>query len=167
MIDEHPDPEPAPRRLPAVPWEGAAVAAAALLLAAVSLAGAAGGTLMAVAITACAALAVVAVLRRSAAVAVVSAVMAATALALAVGLSLGDRARASGDRGFPFPAVVGLPLERARALFDRHGPVHYTIKRVPYGTRDTVLRATGYSTDGTFRPGSTITLVVGTRPPRP
>jgi hypothetical protein len=98
---------------------------------------------------------------------VVAAVLAATALTLAAGLALGDRARASGDRGVPFPAVVGLPVERARALFDRHGPVHYVIKKVPYGARGTVLRASGYSTDGTYAPGSTITLVVGTRAPRP
>jgi hypothetical protein len=160
-------PEPVARRRSAVPWDEAAACAGVCVLAAVALTGAGGSTLVAVAVAAALVLAVIAALRRSATVAVVSAVMAATALAVAVGLSLGDRARASGDRGVPFPAVVGLPLDRAKALFDQHGPVHYVIKRVPYGARGTVLRATGYSTDGTFTPGSTITLVVGTRAPQP
>jgi hypothetical protein len=149
-----------------VPWEGLAVCAAVCLLAAFGLAGAGGAALIAAACAAGVVLGAVAVLRRSATVAVVAVTMAATALATAAGLSLGDRARATEHR-VPFPAVVGLPLERARALFDRHGPVHYVIKKVPYGARDTVLRATGYSTDGTYAPGSTITLVVGTRAAKP
>jgi hypothetical protein len=160
-------PEPAARRRWSVPWEAAAASAGLSLLAVVALTGAGGSTLVAVAVIVAFVLAAVAAVRRSATVAVVAAVMAGTALTVAVGLSLGDRARASGDRGVPFPAVVGLPLDRAKALFDQHGPVHYVIKRVPYGARGTVLRATGYSTDGTFTPGSTITLVVGTRAPRP
>jgi hypothetical protein len=137
------------------------------MLAAIGLAGSGGATLIAAAIAAAVVLTAVAALRRSATAAVVAVTMAMTALALAAGLSLGDRVRAAEHRGVPFPAVVGLRLERARALFDRHGPVHYVIKKVPYGARDTVLRATGYSTDGTYAPGSTITLVVGTRVPRP
>jgi hypothetical protein len=169
-MSEQPEPPSAPTpaaRLVTVPWEGLAVVAAVSLLAAIGLAGAGGATLIAAAIATAVGLAVVAVLRRSATVAVVAVTMAATALALAVGLSLGDRVRAAEHRGVPFPAVVGLRLERAKALFDRHGPVHYEIKKVPYGARDTVLRATGYSTDGTYSPGSTITLVIGTRAPRP
>ena len=169
-MSEQPDPPSAPPptvRHAAVPWEGLAVSAAVCLLAAIGLAGAGGATLIAAAIAAAVVLAGVAVLRRSATAAVVAVTMAATALALAAGLSLGDRVRAAEHRGVPFPAVVGLRLERARALFDRHGPVRYEIKKVPYGARDTVLRATGYSTDGTYAPGSTITLVVGTRAPRP
>jgi hypothetical protein len=137
------------------------------LLAAVALTGAGGGALIAVSLAGGAALAAIAALRRSPAVATVAMTMAVTAALIAVGLSLGDRARAAGGRGVPFPAVVGLSLAQARALFDRHGPVQYVIKRVPYGARGTVLRASGYSTDGTFAPGSTITLVVGTRAPRP
>jgi hypothetical protein len=168
---EQPDREVAPergaRRAPAIAWETVATAAVVVLLAALALAGVDGATLVAAAVGGFVVLAVVAALRRSAATAVVAAVMAATALTLAAGLALGDRARASGDRGVPFPAVVGLPIERARALFDRHGPVHYVIKKVPYGARGTVLRASGYSTDGTYAPGSTITLVVGTRAQRP
>jgi hypothetical protein len=148
-------------------WEGACIAVAVLLIALVALTGAAGGTMIALAAASCLVLAAVAALRRNATVAVVSAVMGASALTAALGLSLGDRARAAGDRGYPFPAVVGLSLDRARALFDRHGPVHYVIKRVPYGAQGTVLRATGYSSDGTFAAGSTITLVVGTRKARP
>jgi hypothetical protein len=167
-VSEQPEPPSAPAaRRVTVPWEGLAVAAAACLLTAIGLAGAGGATLIAAAIASAVVLAAVAVLRRSATAAVVAVTMAATALALAAGLSLGDRVRAAEHRGVPFPAVVGLPLERARALFDRHGPVHYVIKQVPYGARNTVLRATGYSTDGTYAPGSTITLVVGTRAPRP
>ena len=158
---------PAVRLRRPVLWEDAAAAGGVGGLAAVALTGAGGSTLVAVAIVAAIVLAAIAVLRRSATVAVVSAALAVTALTIVLGLALGDRARASGDRGVPFPAVVGLPLDRAKALFDRHGPVHYVIKRVPYGARGTVLRATGYSTDGTFAPGSTITLVVGTRAPRP
>lgn len=176
MSDQRPDGEaapPPPRRSRLGPpiwlsdWEGASIAGAMLLLALVALTGAGGGSLIALALVLCLALAVVARLRRNTTVAVVSAVIGASALIAALGLSLGDRARAAGDRGYPFPAVVGLSLSHARALFDRHGPVHYVIKRVPYGARDTVLRATGYSSDGTFAAGSTITLVVGTRPPQP
>jgi hypothetical protein len=37
----------------------------------------------------------------------------------------------------------------------------------PYGTRGTVLRATGYAPDGSYGPGSTITLLVGSRAPEP
>jgi hypothetical protein len=176
MSDQPPDGEAAPpparraRPTPHIPlrnWEGGCIAAATLLLALVALTGAGGGTLIALAVVLCLALAAVAALRRNATVAVVSAVLGASALTAALGLSLGDRARASGGQGYPFPAVVGLPLGQARALFDRHGPVHYVIKRVSYGRRGTVLRASGYSSDGTYAAGSTITLVVGTRPPRP
>jgi hypothetical protein len=171
VSDEQPDQAaaapPAARRGRPVPWEEALACATLCLLAAIALTGAGGSTLIAVSIASAVVLAALAVLRRSAALAVVSAVLAGTAVTVAVGLSLGDRARASGERGVPFPAVVGLPLDRARALFDRHGPVHYVIRRVPYGARGTVLRASGYSTDGTYTPGSTITLVVGTRAPRP
>jgi hypothetical protein len=138
-----------------------------LALALVALTGAGGGTLIALAVVLCLLLAAVAGLRHNAAVAVVSVAMGVSALTAALGLSLGDRARAAGGRGYPFPAVVGLSLGHARALFDRHGPVHYVIKHVPYGASGTVLRATGYSSDGTYVAGSTITLVVGTRKPRP
>jgi hypothetical protein len=173
MSDQPPDGEtapPPPRRARPEPpswisnWDGACIAVAVLLLALVALTGTGGGTMIALAAVSCLALAAVAALRRNAAAAVVSVVMGVSALTAALGLSLGDRARAAGDRGYPFPAVVGLSLGQARALFDRHGPVHYVIKRVPYGARGTVLRATGYTSEGTFAAGSTITLVVGTRP---
>jgi hypothetical protein len=104
-------------------------------------------------------------LARSGACAVLAAALAVAALAGLAGLSLGARAGAGGASGAPFPAVVGLPLAQAKAAFERHGPVHFTIVRAPYGRQGTVLRATGYSTDGSYAPGSTITLVVGTVPP--
>jgi hypothetical protein len=40
------------------------------------------------------------------------------------------------------------------------------IHRAPYGTRGTVLRATGYAPDGSYSAGSTITLLVGSRAPK-
>ncbi len=154
-------------RPPQLPWDGVAIAAAVAVVALAALSGAGGSVLMAVVLLAGLALVVVAALRRDAAVAAVAAAFAAGVVLIATGIALGDRAQAAGGRGSPFPAVVGLPLTRARALFDRHGPVRYVIRRVSYGARGTVLRATGYSTDGTYGPGSTITLVVGSRPPQP
>jgi hypothetical protein len=116
-------------------------------------------------------LSVAAVISRSATAAVLAAVLVATAVIGLTGISLGRRASTSSVSGHAFPLVVGLPLDRAEKLFQQHGPVRFSIKRVPYGARGTVLRATGYSPDGTYSPGSTITLVVGTRsataPPPP
>jgi hypothetical protein len=93
--------------------------------------------------------------------------LAATAVLGLAGVALGRRASTSSVPGHPFPLVVGLPLRQAEAMFQRHGPVTFQIKRVAYGARGTVLRATGYSPDGTYAPGSTIALVVGTYVPIP
>ena len=143
---------------------GAAAAGLAVLTLA-ALAGASGGVLAGLCLVLAAALGVVAMLLRSGVCAVLAAALAVAALAGLAGLSLGARAGSGGTSGAPFPAVVGLPLAQARAAFEQRGPVHFVIVRAPYGRQGTVLRATGYSTDGSYVPGSTITLVVGTVPP--
>src|SRR6476469_2173315 len=107
----------------------------------------------------------VAALSRSLTLAVLAAVLAVTAAVGASGLALGARADASGGGAYDFPLVVGLPLPQAKALFQRHGPVRLVIHQAPYGTRGTVLRATGYAPDGSYGPGATITLLVGSRAP--
>lgn len=144
---------------------GAAAVVALAVLALAALAGASGGVLAVLCLVLAAALGAAAMLLRSGACAVLATALAVAALAGLAGLSLGARAGAGGASGAPFPAVVGLPLAQAKAAFEHHGPVHFTIVRAPYGRQGTVLRATGYSTDGSYAPGSTITLVVGTVPP--
>ena len=139
------------------------VLSAVLLLLAWS--GAGGSALIACSALSAVALAAVGVWSRSVTALVVAGALAATAVLGVVGLSLGRRASTASSAGHPFPLVVGLPLQRAEALFNRHGPVTFVVKRVAYGARGTVLHATGYSPDGTYAPGSTITLVVGTRAP--
>jgi len=135
------------------------------LLLLLALAGAGGSALIACSAASAAALAAVGVWSRSVTALVLAGALAAAALLGAAGLSLGRRASTATAVGHPFPLVVGLPLQRAERLFQRHGPVHFVIRRVAYGARGTVLHATGYSPDGTYSPGSTITLVVGTRAP--
>jgi hypothetical protein len=139
------------------------VLSALLLL--LALAGAGGTALIVCSIASAAALAAVGVWCRSMTALVLAGALAATAVLGAVGVSLGRRASTSSSPGHPFPLVVGLPLQRAERLFQRHGPVHFVIRKVAYGARGTVLHATGYSPDGTYARGSTITLVVGTRAP--
>jgi hypothetical protein len=159
-------PEAGRRARPPAPAVAAAAAVLALaVLALAALAGASGGALAGLCLVLAAVLGVTAMLLRSGACAVLAAALAVGALAGLVGMALGTRAGAGGAVGAPFPAVVGLPLAEAEAAFRQHGPVHFQIMRVPYGRRGTVLRATGYSTDGSYVPGSTITLVVGTVPP--
>jgi len=96
---------------------------------------------------------------------VLAGVLAITSAVGAAALSLGAHADASGGAAYDFPLVVGLPLPQAKALFQRHGPVTFVVHRAPYGTRGTVLRATGYAPDGSYGPGATITLLVGSRAP--
>jgi hypothetical protein len=149
----------------------AAIAAACVVLPAVVLAQPGGGVLAGCCVAAACVLSAAAVISRSATAAVLATVLVATAVIGLTGISLGRRASTSSVPGHAFPLVVGLPLDRAEKLFQQHGPVRFSIKRVAYGARGTVLRATGYSPDGTYSPGSTITLVVGTRaaaaPPPP
>lgn len=164
--------EPAGQRssrtsLPAPPPATIAVCALTGLLLLLALAGAAGSVLIVCSAASAAALAAVGVWSRSVTALAVAGALAAAAVLGIAGLALGRRASTAGEAGHPFPLVVGLPLQRAEALFQRHGPVHFVIRRVAYGARGTVLHATGYSPDGTYAPGSTITLVVGTRAPSP
>ena len=90
----------------------------------------------------------------------VAVVLAMTAVAGAIGLALGGRA-GNGGASYAFPLVVGLPLSKAKAEFQRHGPVTFVVHRAPYGARNVVLRASGYAPDGTYGPGTTVTLLVG------
>jgi membrane protein DedA with SNARE-associated domain len=140
-----------------------AVTSSVLLL--IALAGAGGSALIACLLACAAALGAIGVRSRSATAVVIACAFAAAAVLGMAGLSLGRRASTATAAGSPFPLVVGLPLQRAEALFQRHGPVTFVVRRVAYGERGTVLHATGYSPDGTYAPGSTITLVVGTRAP--
>ena len=135
------------------------------LLLLLALAGAGGSVLIVCSSASAAALAAVGVWSRSTTALVVAGALAAAAVLGAAGLSLGRHASTAGSVGHPFPLVVGLPLRRAEALFQRHGPVRFVIRRVAYGAKGRVLHATGYSPDGTYAPGSTITLVVGTHAP--
>jgi hypothetical protein len=140
-----------------------AIAAVTVVLLAVALAEPIGGVLAGCCLMAAVVLAGAAVISRSATAAVLALVLVATAVIGVTGIALGRRASTSSVPGHAFPLVVGLPLDRAKQLFQLHGPVRFSIKRVAYGARGTVLRATGYSPDGTYSPGFTITLVVGTR----
>jgi hypothetical protein len=142
------------------------LAATAAVLVAVALLQPPGWLLAVLCLLAALALGAVAAVARSLTLAVSAAVLAATAVVGASGLALGARADASGGAAYDFPLVVGLPLPQAKALFQRHGPVRFMIQRAPYGTRGTVLRATGYAPDGSYAPGSTITLLVGSRAPK-
>jgi hypothetical protein len=153
------------RSRPSLPAPALAVCGLTALLLLLALAGAGGTALIVCSAASAAALAAVGVWSRSVTALVVAGALAAATVLGAVGLSLGGRVSTAGSAGHPFPLVVGLPLRRAEALFQRHGPVNFVINRVAYGSRGTVLHATGYSPDGTYAPGSTITLVVGTRPP--
>jgi hypothetical protein len=162
--------EPASERrsrpqLPAPPPAAIAIVALPALLLMLVLLGAGGSALIVCSAACAAALAAVGAYSRSVTALVLAGALAATAVLGAAGLSLGRRASTASAAGHPFPLVVGLPLQRAERLFQRHGPVHFVIRRVAYGARGTVLHATGYSPDGTYAPGSTITLVVGTRSP--
>jgi len=142
------------------------VAATAAVLVAVALLEPPGWVLAVLCLLAALALAGAAAIARSLTLAVVAAVLAVTSAVGASGLALGARADASGGAAYDFPLVVGLPLTQAKALFQRHGPVRFVIHRAPYGTRGTVLRATGYAPDGSYGPGSMITLLVGSRSPQ-
>ncbi|MDX6552192.1 MAG: hypothetical protein QOH74_680 [Gaiellales bacterium] len=145
---------------------GAAIGAATALLVLLALADAPGSVLIVFALLAAAGLVAVAVILERWTPAVVALVLVATAVLGLVGIELGGRAGRSVQVGAPFPAVVGMKVDKARKLFEQHGPVHIVIQRASYGERDVVLRATGYGPHGTYGPGSTIRLVVGTRPPR-
>ena len=142
------------------------VAATAAVLVAAALLQPPGWALAMLCLLAALAVGGVAALSRNLTLAVLAAVLAVTAAVGASGLALGARADASGGAASDFPLVVGLPLSQAKALFQRHGPVRFVIHRAPYGTRGTVLRATGYAPDGSYSPGSTITLLVGSRAPK-
>ena len=166
-----PDHEPAaatawwPRLIPGLVT--IVVAATAAVLVAGALLQPPGWVLGVLCLLAALALGGVAAVSRSLTVAVLAVVLAVTAAVGASGLALGARADASGGNAYDFPLVVGLPLPQAKALFQRHGPVRFVIHRAPYGTRGTVLRATGYAPDGSYGPGSIITLLVGSRAPQP
>jgi hypothetical protein len=170
-VSAPPQPEPGPRAVTAswprlVPGLVAiVVAATAAVLVAVALLEPPGWLLAVLCLLAALALGAAAAVVRSLTLAVVAAVLAVTSAVGAFGLALGARADASGGGAYDFPLVVGLPLPQAKALFQRHGPVRFVIHRAPYGTRGTVLRATGYAPDGSYGPGSTITLLVGSRAP--
>jgi hypothetical protein len=142
------------------------VAAAAAVLVAAALLQPPGWVLAVLWLLAALALAAVAAVSRSLTLAVLAGVLAVTSAVGASGLALGARADASGGAAYDFPLVVGLPLPQAKALFQRHGPVRFVIHRAPYGMRGTVLRATGYAPDGSYGPGSIITLLVGSRAPQ-
>ena len=142
------------------------VAATAAVLVAAALLQPSGWVLAVLCLLTALALGAVAAVSRSLTLGVLAVVLAVTAAVGASGLALGARADASGGNAFDFPLVVGLPLPQAKALFQRHGPVRFVIHRAPYGTRGTVLRATGYAPDGSYGPGSTITLLVGSRAPK-
>jgi len=170
-VSAEPQPDPSsrpatgrwPRPIPGL--VSIVVAASAAVLVAVALLEPPGWVLAVVCLLAALALGTVAALWRSLTLAVLAAVLAVTSAVGASGLALGARADASGGAAYDFPLVVGLPLPQAEALFQRHGPVRFVIHRAPYGTRGTVLRATGYAPDGSYGPGSTITLLVGSRAP--
>jgi hypothetical protein len=142
------------------------VAATAAVLVAVALLEPPGWVLAVLCLLAALALGAVAAVWRSLTLGVLAAVLAITSAVGASGLALGARADASGGAAYDFPLVVGLPLPQAKALFQRHGPVRFVIHRASYGRRGTVLRATGYAPDGSYGPGSTITLLVGSRSPK-
>jgi membrane protein implicated in regulation of membrane protease activity len=142
-----------------------AIGAAAAALVLLALADAPGSLLIAMAVLAAVGLLVLAVLLEQWTPAAVALVLVATALLGLLGLELGGRAGRSAKPGAPFPAVVGMNVDRARTLLEQHGPVRIVIQRASYGQRDVVLRATGYGPHGTYGPGSTIRLVVGTRAP--
>jgi len=154
-----------PRRRPA----GSALAAATMaivapmLLVLGALVGLSGGELAVLCVISGAVLAALALAARSAVAAAVAGVAVLTAIAGMGGLSLGARAETAGRGGYPFPLVVGLPLDRAKAELRRHGPVTFTVTRAAYGRRGIVLRATGYGADGTYAPGASITLLVGSQ----
>jgi hypothetical protein len=143
------------------------VAATAAVLVAVALLEPPGWVLAVLCLLAALGLGAVAALLRSLTLALLAAVLAVTSAVGASGLALGARADASGGAAYDFPLVVGLPLHQAKALFQRHGPVRFVIHKAPYGVRGTVLRAAGYAPDGSYGPGATITLLVGSRAPRP
>jgi hypothetical protein len=142
------------------------VVVAAAVLVAAALLQPAGWVLAVLCLLAALALGAVAAVARSLTLAVLAGVLAVTSAVGASGLALGARADASDGAAYDFPLVVGLPLPQAKALFQRHGPVRFVIHRAPYGMRGTVLRATGYAPDGSYGPGSIITLLVGSRAPQ-
>jgi len=147
-----------PTALPA-----AAIAGVTAILAAFAWAGAPGSALVALALVGAALLAALAVVFEQRMPAVVALTLVVASVIGMIGMELGGRAGRSTQQGAPFPAVVGMKLNRARALFEQHGPVEILVQRVPYGERNVVLRATGYGPHGTYGPGSVIRLVVGTR----
>jgi hypothetical protein len=156
---------PAARRRPAAAAAAAAAIAAPVVLVLAALAGLSGGALAVLCLICAAVLAALALAARSTVTAAIAGVAVLTTIAGLGGLSLGDRADTAGHAGYPFPLVVGLPLDRAKAEFRRHGAVTFTVTRAAYGRRGIVLRATGYGVDGTYAPGARITLLVGSQPP--
>jgi hypothetical protein len=143
---------------------GAVLVAPALLVVA-ALAGLGGGVLIAICVLAAVVLGVLAVIARNAVTGAVAAVFGLTAVFAAAGLALGARADTAGRTGHPFPLVVGLTLARAEAQFRKHGPVRFMVTKADYGERGIVLRATGYAPDGTYDPGATISLLIGSKAP--
>jgi hypothetical protein len=164
-----PEPEPGaatarwPRLIPGLVT--IVVAATAAVLVAIALLEPPGWVLAVLCLLAALALAAAASVSRSVTLTVLAGVLAVTSAVGAAALALGARADPSGGAAYDFPLVVGLPLPQAKALFQRHGPVRFVIHQAPYGTRGTVLRATGYAPDGSYGPGATITLLVGSRAP--
>lgn len=169
----------APREPDAVPAAGVArppvtaglaalcaVVVAPTLLLLAALAGLGGGVLIAICSLAAVVLGVLAVMARNAVTGAIAAVFGLTAVFAAAGLALGARADTAGRTGHPFPLVVGLPLARAEAQFRKHGPVRFVVTKADYGQRGIVLRATGYAPDGTYDPGATISLLIGSQSPR-
>lgn len=65
--------------------------------------------------------------------------------------------------GHPSPNVVGLPVAKAAAEFQKYGPVKVVVTREPYGAWGTVLHVTGFEYDGTFNSSSVIHLQIGGR----
>jgi hypothetical protein len=142
----------------------AVLVAPALLLVA-ALAGVGGGALIAICVLAAVLLGVLAVVAHNAVTGALAAVFGLTAVFAAAGLALGARADTAGRTGHPFPLVVGLTLARAEAQFRKHGPVRFVVTKADYGERGIVLRATGYAPDGTYDPGATISLLIGSKAP--
>ena len=65
--------------------------------------------------------------------------------------------------GHPSPNVVGLPLAKARAQFQKFGPVKVVVTHETYGAYGIVLHVSGFEYDGTFNSSSVIHLQVGGR----
>ena len=65
--------------------------------------------------------------------------------------------------GHPAADVVGLPLAKARAQFQRYGPVKVVVTREPFGAWGIVLHESGSEYDGTYNSATVIHLQIGGR----